>query len=189
MSIFENFGKVGKSAINTVVPGGFFNQSFEGIHFQRNYMWDIILPTIIRGIPLPGILLSKLCQKISFGDYTIDGATDTTRFGALVAKYPGLLSVENIKLTFLKTVPDLVTTYFTQWHKSIISFSGIYAPKVEYAKTMYLIFSDTTGLPINRYKFINVWPLSMPKYTLDYKSNEVTTIDIELSVDMIEILY
>jgi hypothetical protein len=190
MSILEDYSKVVKSAVKEVTPSGFFNQSFEGVHFQRSYMWELILPTFMAGfIPMPGILLSKLCQKVSFADYSIDGSTDTTRFGAFMAKYPGLLSIPEIKLTFLKAVPDLVTTYFTQWRKIMISPSGLYSPKSKYAKILYLVFLDTTGVIVNRYKFTGVFPLSMPTYSLDYSSNNITNIEINLSVDTIETLY
>lgn len=187
---FEKIKKIGKSFINVVKPSGFFNQNFEKIHFQRNYMWEIVLPTFMRGvIPMPGIIISKLCQSIIFEDYIIDGTSDTTRFGAFEAKYPGLLTIGPITLTFLKTTPDVVTTYFTQWRKLMISDSGLYAKKSDYAKTMYLIFLDTTGIITNRYKFINVFPLSMPAYNLNYTDDKLTSIDIKLNVDKIEVLY
>ena len=202
MSILGNVAQVGKSAPNVLKPSGFFNQSFEGINFQRNYMWEIVLPTLTADpsagliasmksgfTPMPGILISKLCQKVSFGDYVIEGAADTTRFGAYMAKYPGTLSVPNLRLTFLKSSPDLVTTYFTQWRKLILSNSGLYFPKSKYSKLAYLVFLDTTGMPTNRYKFSGVWPLSLPNYSLDYESEGVTKIDIELSVDNVSVLY
>jgi len=190
MSILGDYSKVGKSALNVLNPSGLFNTSFEGIHFQRNYMWEIVLPTFWVGfVPAPGILLSKMCQRISFADYVIDGKSDRTRFGAFEAKYPGTLSIEPIKLTFLKTVPDLVTTYFTQWRKLMISTSGLYSPKSEYAKMMYLIFLDTTGVPVNRYKFSGVFPTSMPKYNLDFEANKVVSVEIELNVDAIDTMY
>lgn len=196
MSILGDYSKVGKSALNVLNPSGILNQDFNGIHFQRNYMWEIILPMvgelggILQGnIPIPGILISKLCQKVTFGDYAIDGAADTTRFGAFEAKYPGTMTIEQLKLNFIKTIPDIVTTYFTSWRKSMISKSGIYAPKSQYAKTIQLVFLDTTGIPVNRYKFTGVFPISMPKYTLAYGEETISHLDIILNVDMIETLY
>jgi len=188
MSVLGDYSKVGKSALQSLNPSGLFTTDFNGIHFQRNYMWEIVLPTFMAGfVPMPGILLSKMCQKISFGDYTIE--SDTTRFGAFEAKYPGGMKIETMKLTFLKTVPDLVTTYFTQWRKAMISPSGLYAPKTKYAKMIYLLFLDTTGVPVNRYKFSGVFPLGMPKYNLDYATNTIISVDVDMSVDVVETVY
>jgi len=206
MALLGDISKVGKSALGVLNPSGLFNTSFAGVHFQRNYMWEIVLPTFMVGgggtisiggysasnpgfIPMPGILLSKMCQKISFGDYNLNSTSDSTRFGAFEAKYPGMMVIDPIKLTFLKTVPDLVTTYFTQWRKLMISSSGLYSPKSQYAKMMYLLFLDTTGVPVNRYKFSGVFPTSMPKYNLDFNSNTVTSVDIDLNVDSIDTMY
>ena len=191
MGILGDYSKVGKSALNVLKPSGLFtDKPYGDIHFQRNYMWDVILPTFMSGfIPMPGILVSKMCQKISFGDYTIDGSADRTRFGAFEAKYPGMLSIEPIKLTFLKTVPDFVTTYFTAWRKKMVGSSGLYTPKSDYAKTMYLLFYDTTGVVVNRYRFKGIFPTSLPKYSLDYINEQITNVDITLSVDLIDTLY
>lgn len=190
MGVLGDYSKVGGSALQTLNPSGLFNTSFEGIHFQRNYMWEIVLPTFMAGIiPMPGILLSKMCQSISFGDYNLDSNSDSTRFGAFEAKYPGMLKIDPITLSFLKTVPDLVTTYFTQWRKKMISASGLYSPKSDYAKFIYLLFLDTTGVPVNRYKFSGVFPTTMPKYRLDYETGKIVSVDIVLSVDAIDTMY
>lgn len=166
-------------------PMGLIQPLLSNVHFQRTYMWELVLPMI--GF-MPGVLLCPLAQNISFGDYSFE--TDaSTRFGAFEAKYPGILKIDEMELTFLKAVPDIVTTYFTMWRKLMVSPSGLYSPKNKYAKTIYLIFLDTTGLPVNRYKFTGVFPKSLPKYSLDYNTEEVTKIKINLSVDKVETLY
>jgi hypothetical protein len=166
-------------------PMGLVQPLLSNVHLQRTYMWEIILPMV--GI-MPGVLLCPLCQSVSFGDYTFE-RDQTTRFGAFEAKYPGMLKVNEFSMTFLKAIPDIATTYFTLWRKLIVSSTGLYSPKSTYAKTIYLIFLDTTGIPVNRYKLTGVFPLDLPSYQLDYVTEEVTKVKITFSVDKIETLY
>ena len=78
--------------------------------FQRNYLWDVILPDILQkpgqgatvGGSLIGFGLSQLIQKISFGDYSI-GTSNKMRYGPYEATFAGLFEVDKIKITFLKT--------------------------------------------------------------------------------------
>ena len=185
MGEYNTIGKLlsPKSALPS--PMGLIQPLLSNVHFQRTYMWELVLPMV--GF-MPGVLLCPLAQSISFGDYSFEHS-DSTRFGAFEAKYPGILKVNEMSMTFLKAVPDIVTTYFTLWRKLMVSASGLYSPKNDYAKTIYLIFLDTTGLPVNRYKFTGVFPKSLPNYSLDYTTEEVTKIKIDFSVDKVETLY
>lgn len=155
--------------------------------FQRNYMWEVLLPDvgINTGIGLIGFALGQLVQDISFGDYNIEEAT-TMRYGPYSAHFAGLFKVDKITMTFLKTMPDAVSAYFKAWKNLIISSTGLYSPKNKYAKTIMVRFTDVTGITLGQYKFIGCFPVTFPSYDLSYKNNEVTMVDVEFMVDQIE---
>ena len=69
----------------------------------------------------------------------------------------------------------------------MIDADGLYRPKMDYQKNIYIRFLDSTGIAINRYKLLGCFPLKFPTYDLDYENNEVTKFDVTLAVDKIEI--
>lgn len=154
--------------------------------FQRNYMWDVLLPDVgLAAGGLIGFALGQLVQKVSFGDYSIE-EPQTMRFGPYAANFAGMFKVEDLSMTFLKTMPDAVSAYFKAWKDLIISPTGLYAPKMEYQKTIMIRFTDTTGITLGQYKFLGCFPVSFPSYELSYDSNEVTKVDVDFKVDRIE---
>jgi len=161
--------------------------------FQRNYLWDVLLPDILQkpgkgttlGGGLIGFGLQQLVQKISFGDYSI-GTANKMRYGPYEATFAGIFNADPIKITFLKTMPDAISAYLNAWKHLIIDDQGLYQVKSNYQKTIYARFLSREGLPIGKYKFIGCFPITFPSYTLDYEDKAVTTVDVEFAVDRIE---
>ena len=154
--------------------------------FQRNYLWDVLLPDInIETGGLIGFSLSQFVQGIKFGDYSIDSAI-TQRFGPFQAHYAGLFTVEKVTITFLKTMPDIVSAYFNAWKNLIISTDGLYQVKANYQRTIRIRFLDITGIAVGEYRLIGAFPIVFPSYNLSYESNDVTKVDIVFEVDRIE---
>ena len=150
--------------------------------FQRSYSWDVLLPDI--SIGFSGIIISQLVQSVSFGDYNI--STNSMKNGPFEFKYVGLMGVNNVKMTLLKTMPDIVTPYFNSWKELIVDKKGLYQVKSKYAKSIAIRFLDSTGLAVGKYKLTGCFPTTFPAYSLNYNEEKVTTVDIDFSVDKVE---
>ena len=154
--------------------------------FQRNYLWDVLLPDI--GISTGGLMgfgLGQLVRKIQFGDYSMDNSR-TMRVGPYQANFAGLLKVDRVRITFVKTMPDAVSAYINSWKNLIIGTDGLFKTKDKYEKIMYARFLDSTGIALGRYKLIGCFPVIYPKYDLNYENNDLTTVVVEFAVDKIE---
>jgi hypothetical protein len=154
--------------------------------FQRNYLWDVLLPDI--GVDVSGLMgfgLAQLVRGVRFGDYSMDSA-NTMRVGPYQANFAGLLTVDKIIITFVKTMPDAVSAYINAWKKLIVDDSGLFQPKANYQRTIYVRFLDSTGIAMGRYKLIGCFPTMFPKYNLNYDNNDLTTVEIGFTVDKIE---
>jgi len=154
--------------------------------FQRDYLWDVLLPDI--GISAGGLIgfgIGQLAQSVSFGDYNISTA-NVMKIGPYEHNFAGLLTVPTVKMKFLKTIPDVVATYFNAWKNKIVGVHGTYYPKNNYQRTIYIRFNDSTGLAIGQYKLIGAFPITFPQYNLDYAADKVTEIEIEFKIDQIE---
>jgi len=163
---------------------------------QRSYLWDVLLPdmnsalgslTALGGLleGFQGLAVAQYCQGVQFGDYDIEDIV--MKVGPYQQHFAGLLSVQDVTLTFLKPSPDFVTYYFNGWRDLIIDKTGLYKPKRSYQKNVYVRFLDATGIAINRYKLIGCYPRVFPAYNLDYLSNDITKVVVKLVVDKIEI--
>ena len=167
---------------------------------QRTYNWDVLLPDIssifgksqgvlgavgkiLEGVQ--GFAIAQFCQSVNFGDYSINQLA-RMRYGPYQANFPGLFEVENVRMTFLKPMPDIVSMYFYAWKKLMISESGLYSVKTKYQKTLYVRFLDSTGISIQRYKLIGCFPVSFPSYSLDFERNGIERVSIDFAVDKIE---
>jgi hypothetical protein len=157
--------------------------------FQRNYLWDVLLPDI--GMSAGGLIgfgLSQLVREVQFFDYSMDEA-NTMRVGPYQAHFAGLLTVTNVRLTFIKTMPDAVSAYINTWKNLIVDSTGLFNVKSKYQKTIYIRFLDSTGIALGRYKLIGCFPTKFPNYNLNYNNNDVTTVQVEFAVDKIEYEY
>ena len=159
--------------------------------FQRSYLWDVLLPDIsptMGGIPTGGLIgfgLAQLVREVQFGDYSMSDA-NTMRVGPFQANFAGLLTVDRIRITFVKTMPDAVSAYINAWKDLIVDKQGLFKPKASYQKTLYVRFIDQTGIAMGRYKLIGCFPVKFPVYNLNYTNEELTTVAVEFAVDKIE---
>ena len=153
--------------------------------FQRDYLWDVLLPDI--GISTGGLMgfgLGQLVQSVTFGDYNMENRS--MRYGPYEAFYAGKMNISTIAMTFLKTMPDVVSSYFDSWKNLIISKDGLYSAKGIYQKNIYIRFVDQSGITIGQYKMIGCFPIKFPSYDLSYEKDGVTKITVEFKVDKIE---
>jgi hypothetical protein len=154
--------------------------------FQRNYLWEVFLPDIV--LPVGGLLgfgIGQLVQEVSFGDYSIDDPP-SMRYGAYESNFAGLFTVQELKMKFLKTMPDIVSSYFQSWKGLMMTTDGTYFPKNHYQQTIYVKFMDSTGITIGQYKFIGCFPSQFPSYRLNYETSSVTQVEVLFQVDRVE---
>ena len=162
------------------------NFALKYARFQRSYLWDVLLPDI--GFQMGGLVgfaLSQFIQEISFGDYNITNPT-TMRYGPYQASFAANFDVGKVKMTFLKTMPDIVSPYFNSWKNLIIGPDGLYNAKTKYQKTIYIRFMDSTGMTIGQYKLLSCFPVTFPSYDLSMSKNEVVKVSVEFQCDKIE---
>jgi hypothetical protein len=165
--------------------------------FQRNYNWDVALPDmgsiaswlnkVTAGVTegVVGLAVSQLVQSVKFGDYNITTPV-RMKVGPYEAHFAGLLTVDKVAMTFLKTVPDVVAPYFNCWKRLIIDESGLYQVKSNYQRNIYIRFIDSSGIAVGQYKLIGAFPTMFPSYNLNYSEDKVTELSVEFSVDKIE---
>jgi len=159
--------------------------------FQRNYLWDVLLPDIsdtTGGVKTGGLIgfgLAQLVREVQFGDYSI-ASPSTMRVGPYQANFAGLLTVDKIRITFVKTMPDAVSAYINAWKDLIVDKQGLFQVKAKYQKDIYVRFLDSTGIAVGRYKLIGCFPTKFPEYNLNYQNEELTQVKVEFTVDKIE---
>ena len=113
---------------------------------QRNYLWDVLLPDInspLAKIPVvgkilegvQGLAMTQYVQGVSFGDYDIEQTT--MKYGAYQANFAGLLKANEVSITFLKPMPDFISSYFYAWKNLIVGSDGLYNPKNKYQKNIF----------------------------------------------------
>jgi hypothetical protein len=161
------------------------------LRYQRDYLWEVVLPDIGIGINVFGLMgfaMGQLVQSVSFGDYSITNPS-SMRLGAFQASFANLLEVPPVTITFLKTMPDTVSAYFNSWKNLIVDKQGLFSPKNEYQKNIHIRFVDQSGIALGWYKLIGCFPITFPKYDLGYAKEEVTKVEIVFKVDKIEYLW
>jgi len=150
---------------------------------QRRYVWQLIMPHVIAGIP--GYMVSQLCQDIRFGDYSI-AEVSKLRYGAYQRFYAGLQEIGSVFMTFLVTVDNSTYDYFYGWHRMIVDEHGYYHPKSEYKKNIYVALYDRSGVPSITFKLKGAFPKTKPMLELSYASDDILTLPVELAIDKIE---
>lgn len=153
-----------------------------GVDLQRNYMWELILPTISSANNLE---VSALIQKVRFGDYSLTDLV-TRKQGPFSSHFAGSFEIGTLDITLLSPISRIVTTYFQSWKDLIVDPSGYYFPKKSYAKTAYAYLYDTAGTQTESYSIHNIFPKSFPAYNLDYADGGLTKFDISFSIDYIK---
>lgn len=156
------------------------------LRYQRSYLWDVLLPDIgILALGLVGFGVGQLIQDVSFGDYSITNPS-SVRAGPYQVNFAGMLEVDKVTMTFLKTMPDVVSMYLNAWKRLIVGSDNLFNVKANYQKTIYVRFLDSTGIAVGGYKFIGAFPITFPKYALSYARDEVAQVVVELKVDRVE---
>jgi hypothetical protein len=150
--------------------------------FQRNYMWEMILPDIGSS---SNINVSSCIQKVKFGNYNL---TDfiTRKQGPFTTNSAGTMDIPNVEITILSPTDNSVIKYFQDWKEKIVHPSGYYFPKINYAKSAYIYLYDTAGNRTDSYRFVNMFPKTFPSYALDYADSSLSKFDIVFSIDNIE---
>lgn len=159
---------------------------------QREYMWDVRLPELgktvnIFGISIGGSTLAdpgRFCQDIDFSDYNMS-STNNMQVGAYTNKFAGMLEIGEITMSFLKPNPDIVIPYFQKWF-SLITKGGLYYPKKNYGKTIYIYMLGVDNMISGTFKCVGCFPKTMPSYKLSYGGEKVLTFPVRFSVDRIE---
>ena len=159
--------------------------SISRANFQRDYLWEVLLPPLAGFDTSQVLQLETLIQSVRFGDYSVDSPS-MMRVGPYQSWFVGLLSVQTIKMTFLKTNPDLVAPYFYAWRQLMVDNTGLFQPKSNYQKNIYIRFLDTDGTASGQYKCVGCFPTTFPQYNLDYGSNKIVQIEPIFNVDKIE---
>lgn len=146
---------------------------------QRDYLWEIYLPDILG---IPGLIIGQLCQDITVGEYSMEELVQM-RSGAFRTKYAGFFEIPHVTATFLKPIPEMVSTYFHAWRSLIVSDDGLYYPKSNYAREMTISLFDDNSLPVYNLRMVGVFPKVFPSYKMSYKSESVMEHQIEFNVD------
>ena len=151
---------------------------------QRQFHWGLFLPHFINGVAGP--LISPFCQDIRFGGYSIQ-QLEKMQYGALQRFYAGLQNIENIRLSFITSVDNAILDYFQGWYNLMIDEEGFYYPKNNYAKEIYVVMYDRSGVESSRFNLKGTFPTNRPTVSLTYSGEDVLRLDINLSVDDIEV--
>jgi len=150
---------------------------------QRDYLWEVILPDIGGA---PGIDVGQLVQSVRFGDYNVEEVR-RIYYGGFRKGYVGFFEIPSITLSILGTVPDTAVSYFRTWKSLMISNSGLFYPKTNYARDVYMTLLDQGGNAVLKFKAQGVFPTTFPAYDLSYESGKVVQHEVTLNVDMLEI--
>lgn len=156
---------------------------FPKVNVQRVYNWDCIMPDVW-GAGVLGVVISKFCQSVTIGEYNIDDIREL-KHGAFKKFFPGNMNIANPSLTFVAPVPDVVAFYLHSWRNLIVDRRGFYQVENRYKKNIYIVFYDTTGIPVNMITLKNAFPKSFPAYNLSYAAEDVVRYAIEFKVDEI----
>jgi hypothetical protein len=151
-------------------------------NLQRAYLWEVALPLI--GGSSANTEASKYCQEVEFSDYGMPEPSQM-RYAAYQSFYAGFLSVQGIRLTFLKPIPDIVSSYFEAWKKLILDDYGHYFAKTNYAKDMNIRLLDNSGNQTVKFTLVKSFPTAFPEYRLSYQRSEILTVTFGLSCDRV----
>jgi len=153
------------------------------VPMQRTYNWTFLMPFSMGGIL--GIALYKFCQDVSFSPYNFTDVVKSNA-GPFKNNYPGDMDVEDVTVSFVCPVSNVITNFFLSWRNKVVSSYGLYSPSNHYKKTAYILLEDTTRVPISVWRASGLFPKTYPKHMLSYGDENVIKVDVSLSVDKIE---
>ena len=150
---------------------------------QRSYNWQLMMPFTIEGVL--GVFVSQYCQDVKFGDYSVSELT-SVRYGAFQRFYAGIDQIDTVSLQFIMPVDNSVYDFFRFWRELVRSPEGHYRVKREYAKNIYVMTYDRSGIQSGQYLCHGCFPKTIPPITLSYGEDSVLKWGLDLSVDYIE---
>jgi len=154
------------------------------LSYQRTYNWDVFFFYSMGGIR--GELLSKFCQDIKFGGYSISDIVEL-RKGGRQEFYPGAMDINIVTMTFVIPSPDIVGKFFQSWRELIVDRQGFYGVKNVYAKNIYVWVEGNNYFPSSRYVLKKAFPLDVPTFDLSYGEEGVLRYSINFKVDRVEL--
>lgn len=160
-----------------------FAASSKNWMLQRQFNWQLFMPHTINGVFGPTV--SSFCQDIKFGNYSIQ-TLEKMQQGAFQRFYAGLQSIEGVSISFITSVDNSVLDYFYGWYNLMVDEEGFYYPKHDYAKQIYVSLYDRSGLESARFTLKGCFPKNKPSIPLSYSSEDVLRLNINLSVDSVE---
>ena len=165
------------------MPIGMSVNAIEKVEYQRDYLWEVVLPDVGGA---NGTEVGKLVQSIRFGDYNVEEIS-RIYYGGHRKGYVGFLEIPSVTMIILGSVPDVAVRYFRAWKQLMISDSGLFYPKANYARDVYATLLDTTGSEVNKFRMRGVFPKTVPAYDLSYESDKVVRHEIEFNIDTLEL--
>lgn len=165
------------------IPGVLGNLTTRIWSLQRSYNWQLMMPFTIQGVM--GVFVSQYCQDVKFGDYSMNEVT-SIRYGAQQRFYAGLDQIDTINLQFVMPTDNSVYDFFRYWRELVRTKDGYYNVKREYAKTIYIMTYDRTGVQSGQYKCHGCFPKTNPPQELSYNKDDIHRWGLDLSVDYVE---
>ena len=154
-----------------------------GKEYQKSYNFELILPDLGN---FSGAEISQLCQSADFGEYSMTDIPSLRRAHEVFG-YTGFFDKPPLIAEFLRTVPDVVSPYFQAWKNLIVTSTGEYKPKNNYAQSVYIYFYDKGGMITGSYTLKGVFPKTFPSFKPDYKGSNLIVYRITFNVDQIDI--
>lgn len=165
------------------IPGVIGSLTTKTWALQRSYNWQLAMPFTIRGVI--GLLVSQYCQEVKFGDYTV-AELNQLRYGAFQRFYAGIDQIDTISLQFVMPVDNSVYDFFRYWKELVRDTNGYYGVKRDYAKAIYIMTYDRSGVQSGQYICHGCFPKTFPQISLSYGEDDVLKWGLDLSVDRIE---
>lgn len=161
---------------------------------QLKYLWNILLPLPLNlpiqipfglSIPEPG-LVSTNAVSVDFGMPESANLIEMD-FGNRKNRSLGKIDVDDVTIKLLEMEYSFMMLYFRTWWSNAVSRKGIYNPQKSYKRTIIVVLLTQGLTPCMIYRLDGAFPRALPKYALDYKENDVLTIEVKLSVDMVDV--
>lgn len=162
---------------------GFQSLTSRTMMLQRRFNWQLVMPSSIGGIL--GMMVSQYCQDVRFGDYSMSDIS-SLRYGGFQKFYAGMQNIETVLLQFLTPVDNSVIEYFHSWYDLVVDKDGFYNPKNVYAKPIYVMLYDRSGVESVQFELTGTWPSRKPVIDLTYRDEDMLMLPIYLSVDRIK---
>lgn len=130
-------------------------------------------PYLVRSTSLPDSIVEEKIVNLQMIDY----------------KYPGIRQYNDWTVQLNVDTKGEILFKLWQWQEKMRS--GVKLKNnafIDYAQTQQLFLIDGQGNVILTYKLVGAWPKNISQVTLDYSSNELTTVDVTFSYQYFDVL-